>query len=238
MACSTGDLLSSRGPIIGTPPEQLITTSEPEVFVDTTSDGHVYLLFRVTAPDSTFQLAWRPTNISIETDRGYQASVLLHPSACLEPAENGESFPFDFTWWSCNTVGINTNTVLTSARVAEIEDLVSASAVTTFVFKTMPGAQYLFEVPVGREATAEAVHRLTGLPEVTEAYPVDNDPVCVSSDIVPPPPCDPWWLIALKPFTYGPTPGDSVPVSHAGWVHVVYTQPDGVQRVSTYTFPP
>jgi hypothetical protein len=220
----------------GEPPRQLALATGPEILRHPDPDSAV-LLFRVTAPDSTLHRNWWPTALQIETDRGYRADVLLAPYACLLPSDDFPTFPLDFAWWSCDIVGVNTTAVWSKAEIAEAEQAVSGRKVEEYVFQTSPGAYYGFRVPVGLDATAEAVRRLARLPGVREAFRADNEPRCVLSDVIPPPPCDPWYLRARRAFTFAdPAGGDSLPVSPGGWVRATYEEPGGATRTATFRF--
>ena len=191
----------------------------------------------MTAPDSTFHLNWEPTEILVETDRGYHQTVLLSPHRCLIPERGtGAGFPFNFTWWSCSGAGVNTNVVLTNSRLNAIAALVTGRLSLSRNFVTQPGAHYTFRVPQGFEATGEAVRRLSKLPEVDQAFRLNSEPQCYTSDIVPPPACEPWWLETRLWFSFGVARGDTVPVGSQGWLRATYTQSDGVQRETTYQF--
>lgn len=234
-SCSSATEVPTLEPIIGTSPRQFVPISAPEILKPVPDSA--FLLFAVTAPDSTYHLGWRPTEILVETDRGYRESILLPPHRCLIPRPiDGVGFPFNFTWWSCTGAGINTNIVLSNSRLKTIADLVSGRLIQRRNFLTQPGAHYRFRVPPGIEATGEAVARLTQLPEVEEAFRLNDEPLCYISDIVPPPPCDPWWLQVRLWFTFGAASGDTLPVGPQGWVRATYTQSDGVQRITTYRF--
>jgi hypothetical protein len=238
VACGSGTGPDDREIINGEAPRPLMLKAGPEIWLDTLLDSSVYLLFRVTAPDSTFAINWWPTQLIVETDRGYQDTLLLAPVACLLPESSGTSFPFTFTWWACDIVGINTSVILSPDRLQQMEQAVSGQELYMREFKTMPGAYYAFRVPAGLTATAEAVRRLARFPGVSDAFRENAEPVCYISDIVPPPPCDPWWLATIRPFTFSDVArGDSLPVRHGGWVRATYTQSDGTILTTTFQFP-
>lgn len=219
-------------------PRLLMLTAGPEIRLDTLPDSSVYLLFLLTAPDSTFAINWWPTQLLVEADRGYQGTLLLTPSACLLPESAGTGFPFTFTWWTCDIVGINTSVILSPNQLQQMEQAVSGQKLHMREFKTMPGALYDFRVPAGLTATAEAVRRLARFPGVSDAFRENAEPRCYISDIIPPPPCDPWWLYTRLPFTFSEVArGDSLPVTHGGWVRATYTQSDGTVLTMTFQFP-
>ncbi len=234
-ACNSPTETWKSDEIVGTQPRQLITIGAPEVL--RVVPDSAFLLFAVTAPDSTFHIAWRPTELLVETDRGYSETVLLPPHRCLLPQSTSSlGFPFNFTWWSCSAVGINTTVILSGSRLQVLERLVSGVRTHARAFLTQPGAQYQFRVPVGLEATEEAVARLATQPEVTDPFRVNFEPLCYISDVEPRPACEPWWLQARRWFTFGAARGDTLPVSVGGWVRASYTQADGARRITTFTF--
>ncbi len=87
------------------------------------------LLFRVTVPDSVPHRDWLPTELVVQTDRGYNDTVLLIPFACLLTAPGTHEFPFNFEWLKCNVVGINTEVSLTAQQVHEVERAVSGELI-------------------------------------------------------------------------------------------------------------
>jgi hypothetical protein len=238
VACGSGTGPDDGEIIHGEMPRPLVLTTGPEIRLDTLLDSSIYLLFRVTAPDSTFATSWWPTQLLVETDRGYQDTLVLTPSSCLLPESSGTSFPFTFTWWTCDIVGINTSEILSSDQLHQMEQAVSGQKLHMREFKTMPGALYDFRVPAGLTATAEAVRRLARFSGVNDAFRENAEPLCFISDIIPPPPCDPWWLQTFRPFTFSDVAGgDSLPVRHGGWVRATYTQSDGTALTTTFQFP-
>lgn len=101
MGCDSVTGAPTSEPIIGTPPRQLVVAGPPEVLRIVPDSA--FLLFAVTALDSTFHIEWRPTEILIETNRGYRETILLPPHRCLipRPSLDDIGFPINFTWWSC-----------------------------------------------------------------------------------------------------------------------------------------
>lgn len=158
----------------------------------------------------------------------------LKPIHCLLEDGPGTSFPLNFTWWTCDQVGINTITVLSPNRLREVVEVAGGDTVYTFRFQTRPGAQYAFRVGTGRAVTADAVRRLAELPEVEAAFRLNSEPLCVISDILPPPPCPPWHLATSRPYVFDRgARGDTIPIGRHGWVRATYTQPDGSRRITT-----
>ncbi len=233
-------------PGVPTDPAQLPIVGAPEILRWTAplarpgeSRPDSAIAVRITAPDSSFALDWRPTELLLETSAGFHRTILLHPPACLVPnPASGMGFPFNFTWWVCDGVGINTSVVLTPERLREISAIAGGDTTWTVSFKTSPGGYYEFRVGVGKAVTEAAVRRLSALPEVTEASRILNDPLCVISDIVPHPPCDPWRLVARHPYVLDRTAGgDTIPLQRGGWVRATYALPDGSTRVTQVSVP-
>jgi len=235
-SCNLSTEAQPQRPIEGSAPRQLVPVAGPEVL--RLYPDSAFLLFAVTAPDSTFHVNWWPTSLLVETDRGFRETIPLPPHRCLIPTAGGQPFPFGFTWWACDGVGLNSLTVLSAARIDQFASLVNGRLLRAIEFSTRPGGQYRFQVPVGLSATAEAGRRLAAEPEVLEAFRLNNEPLCVISDVVPPPPCEPWWLQTRRFFTFGPAGGDTIPVSPGGWVRVTYMQSDAVSRTAEYRFQP
>lgn len=219
--------------IVGTP--DIVWAPEPVLYPGHRPDSQ-FVAVRVTAPDSFFARRWWPTEIVVETDREERRTVLLAPSRCILPDGAGTAFPLTFTWWICDQVGVNTRVLLSPERLRAFAEIAGGDTVLTWPFRTMPGGQYRFGVGVGQRATAEAVRRLSGIVEVVEAFRIRNDPHCVRSDIVPPPPCDPWQLARRLAYVFErQARGDTLSLSRDGWIRVTYRQPDGTQRVTTRT---
>ena len=233
--CNSAVSSDSTGAIQPNPPRQFFLTNDPEIFRHSEPDS-LQLIFRVTTPDSTPHLQWLPTRLSVETDQGYRTKLLLMPFACLVLEDERPAYPFNFIWYTCDVIGINTRVLLSYENIRAIETVVTGDFVWSFAFQNMPGGQYWFSVPIGREATAEAVRRVSGFEFVDQAYRSLNEPWCVLSDEVPPPPCPPWYLAVAVAFSSSPASTDSLPVSSDGWVRVAYLQPDGTQRITTFRF--
>jgi hypothetical protein len=226
------------------PARQLFLAAQPEILrgpgVAPVEPGDTqYYTVRVTARDSTFALRWWPTAILVETDRGDRRTLTLPPYACLLPEGAGREFPFTFTWWGCHQVGVNTRVALAPDRLREAERLAGGELMASYEFGPGPGAQYRFRVGTGLGVTAAAMERLKSLPEVIDAFRLDASPECLLSDIVPPPPCDPWWLLRRLPYVVDrPAGGDTLSVGRGGWVRATYTQPDGSTLSTTVAGPP
>lgn len=195
-----------------------------------------FVALRVVVPDSTFAVRWWASEILLETDAGTRATVKLTPRDCLLPQNIGLVFPFTFTWWACDQVVLITNVVLSPARLREVMAIAGGDTVRTYLFRTSPGAYYVFRVDVGLTPTAEAVQRLSVLSEATGAARLDDSPICVLSDIVPQPKCPPWRLVATRPYVFDRAAGgDTVMLRRGGWVRATYTQPDGSTRTTQMT---
>lgn len=232
-ACSSPAEPDSPPPPEGTV-RQFRIIGDPLIFIP---DGYPdQLMFVVNAMDSTPHRNWWPTKIMIETDRGFQKESELAPFACIEPSERGPTFPLNFKWWSCNRIYIYNHSALTADQIAEINTMIGGRLVYHYEFKNMPGAQYLFAVATGRSAINKALKQLATLSYIDIAHHGENEPRCVLSDELPPPPCPPWYLFDRLPFTFSDTPGSSLPVSPQGWVRATYTQPNGERRSATFRF--
>lgn len=224
-------------------PRQFFLVEDPEIFLaerPNSSPPETQLAFRVTVPDSTAHSGWWPTRLLVETDRGYREELLLSPFACLEPSERFDEFPLNFEWLACNEIGINSTAVLSSEQIRQVEEMIDGWLDIHGEFQTQSGAWYFFFTgQVGRPAIREAIRRVEALDFIEgEVYHPTREPPCVTSDIVPPPPCPPWYLYTRRAFTLSEAAGDSIPVSDGGWIRATYTQPDGSKRVTTATFPP
>jgi hypothetical protein len=223
-------------PLEGTPPRQFVISADPSIRRHPDPDSS-YLIIAVTARDSTPHAEWRPSQFRLTTDRGFDSTMLLVPFTCLEPNDSGMPYPFSFGWLACDLVGVQTSRLLSSDDVLYMERTLSGRLVYSRAFTGMPGAVYWFRVPVGVESTAEAVRRASTLDGVTSAFRINQDPECVRSDVVPPPPCPPWTLEAVLPFSYASSPRDSIPVRSGGWVRVSYTDQQGTTWSSEYQVP-
>ncbi|HET8865718.1 MAG TPA: hypothetical protein VFM80_08455 [Gracilimonas sp.] len=120
------------------------------------------LRFQVTYQDSTPHLNWLPTSLLVETDQGFSEEIMLIPFACIIPINGSlEEFPFDVEWWSCNEININNGEVLTEEQIKEIEKVANARLSVEYLFKSMKGGQYIFDLnQVGRAAIQEVIPRL------------------------------------------------------------------------------
>jgi hypothetical protein len=202
------------------------------------------VVFAVTTIDSTPHRGWWPTRLQVETDRGFTTELLLSPYACLDSITStsgsrspGLGWPLSFDWWSCNQIGINNTTLLTMDQILQVEEVLPGRLMWLLPFKTMPGGQYRFRVGVGRAAIEQAIARAEALPFIDgEVYHPGAEPACVTSDVLPPPPCPPWWMLRYEYFTFSDTPGDSIPVSRGGWIRATYVQADGTRRVGVLEF--
>lgn len=235
-ACQSATDSVDLVPIQGTSPVQLRIDQDPQITRHPDLDSAL-LIVSVTGPDSSPHREWRPTAIRVSSDRGYDREFLAVPFACIDPNDSGLPFPFNFTWRSCNHVGVESRILLATHQLQQLENVMSGKLVATFVFRTIPGASYTFEVPPGSLATTEAARRAKLFDFVSTAHRVSRDPLCVRSDIVPPPPCPPWFLLVLVPFSYSSATTDSIPVRSGGWVRATYVDADGTQRMSEYMVP-
>lgn len=236
LACGSAVGTQNLLPIQGTSPRQFPVSGDLQIQHHPDPDSAI-LIFSVTTIDSTPHIEWRPTTLRVESDLGYDSTVLAVPFTCLEPNNSGLSFPFNFTWRSCNRIGVETDSVLSESQVADLKAIVTGRLVESHPFQTVPGAFSIFKVPVGREATAEAVRRAQGFAYVRNAFRISMDPECVRSDILPPPPCPPWFLFVRLPYSRQASPGDSIPVRSGGWVRARYIDVGGSQHVVEYSVP-
>jgi hypothetical protein len=232
-----------------TPPEgtprQFMLVQDPEVTFPTLPllrpDSDV-VVFILTVADSTPHRGWWPTRLQVESDRGFSAELLVAPNTCLDSITTGPraalEWPLNFDWWGCDRIGVVNTTLLTMSQVRQMEDRMQGRLMWLYPFKTMPGGQYEFRVSVGRSAIEQAMTATEALPFIQgEVYHPTKEPLCVISDDVPPPPCPPWLMARHEYFTFSDTPGDSIPVSHGGWIRATYTQADGTRRVGVLEFP-
>lgn len=220
--------------IEGNPPRQFLIRGDPLIIRHRNPDSMVYAV-KVIARDSTPHLEWTPTTALVETDRGYRKEALLVPYACLQPLDSEIGYPLTTQWLACDAVAINNSTILSHHQVREIEEAVNGKLFLQYNYRTFPGALYFFRVPVGQEQVAEAIRRIDRLPYTDQTEHISHAPECVTSDVLPPPPCDPWFLTKRYHYTTGAASGDTLPVSPNGWIRVTYTLPNGSKRVSQTT---
>ncbi len=254
-ACTAEDVVGPQGCIETASeslpegmPVRLCLESDPEIRLLRESEAEPFivdslaLVFIVTARDSTAHLNWWPTHLLVETDRGYREEILLHPWVCLEPSEDrkGEDYPLSYDWWSCNWVGVNNETVLVPNQIEEVEQEIGGRLIFEYELdsKSYQGAQYFFEVSVGRPSIQRAIDQISHFDYIQgDIYHPTKAPRCVLSDVIPPPPCPPWDLSTNLPISFEENPGDKIPVHVGGWVRATYTQPDGTKRSTTLTVP-
>lgn len=224
-------------PITGTAARQYHVAGAPSIVRHSHPDSSV-LFVRVTTRDSMPHRTWTPTRLRIESNLGHNSEIILVPFACLDPSERSGSFPLNFTWEACHWIGLDTDRVLSSADVERIQEIVNGRLTETYEFRTLPGASYRFEVPIGRDATAEAASRVSSLPNVVRAFRDSREPSCVTSDRLPPPTCPPWTLDARLPFTFDPqAAATAVLTSHGGWIRATYTDAADVPHTAEFQVP-
>lgn len=222
-------------PIQGSPAAQVEIAQAPQL-IPSADPESLFVGVTVTAFDSTLHRAWRPSRIFVTSDRGYAGDLLLVPNVCLEPQSTG-TFPYNFSWWTCDAAYVDAKAVLTSSEVESMDRALTASLLRSRPHLSRPGAGYFLRVPPGLPAVEEAVRRAKLFSFVGTASRVSNDPACVLSDELPPPPCPRWMLEGRLSFTFGAPVGSSVPVSHGGWIRFTYVTPSNVQQVSTFSPP-
>lgn len=223
-------------PIQGTPPRPYVIAGGPTIARHPDPDTAL-LLFTLVARDSSPHRTWTPSVLHVESEQGYKRDVLLVPVSCLEPTSSSSPFPFNFQWLSCHQIFVETSARLTQAQITQLEDLVTGRLVSTYVLQTVPGAVYNFTVPVGRSATDEAARRARQLAVVRSADRISQEPACVHSDQVPPPPCPSWFLFTLLPYSLVDSHGDTIPTRSGGWIRAYYTDPVGIQHTTEYVTP-
>lgn len=235
-ACGLPTDVSNLPPIQGTEPLQLRITHGPEIARHPDPDSAL-LMVSVTGPDSTPHRKWQPTRIRVSSDRGYDRELLAVPFTCIDLNDSGLPFPYNFTWRSCNHIVVEAPAVLSSQQLDQLAAATTGELVNTHILRTISGASYIFQVPVGRAATIEAARRARLFGFVSSADRLSRDPVCVRSDVLPPPPCPPWFLVVVIPFSYSSMSLDSVPVRSGGWVKATYRDTEGMERVVVYSVP-
>jgi len=234
-------------------PTQFFLDGEPKVYFEHNPESpyipekEPMLSFVVHARDSIPHLYWLPTHLYVETDQGYSENLLLKPYACIVPIEgnNYEHFQFNFEWWSCNRFGINNRKVLNDEEIMEIERMTNSRIIYNYPFKTMPGGTYRFDLinAAGRPTIREAINIVKKLDYVIETeewggvFHPNNFPICWLSDLVPPPPCPPWYLVWDIRISLDGENDRKIPVQEGGWVRATYTQPDGSTRSTTFIVP-
>lgn len=236
LACSDGTDPTDLPPIVGNAPEQLAVTGAPTIARYPHPDTAIYF---VTIPtvDSAAHRTWRPTRLALSSDRMPPVDYIAVPFACLLPKSNGSAFPFNFEWRTCNHILVQTTSLLDARQLRDMSDALSGRVAWVRLATSSPGAFYMFQVPVGREAVAEAARRALLFSVVVLADGLSNDPECVRSDAVPPPPCPPWHLVARVPYTYGTAVGDTLPVSSGGWIRAQYIDATGTMHQQEVAVP-
>ncbi len=240
LGCKGSEPLQFR-PIEGTEPRQFDPVGAPEIRHHPDPDSLV-LIASVTVADSIPHIQWTATRVRLQSDLGLDTLLTAVPFACLQPEAGSPTFPFNFRWLACNRVGVELDAA-SSARVAVLEQAMTGRLMETHPFQARGGALLVFEVPIGRDATAEAVRRARGFDYVRDAYRISLDPECVRSDVVPRPPCPPWSFVLRIPYAYvGTSPqgqdgGLVVPVRPGGWIRLDYRDPDGATHRAQYTVP-
>jgi hypothetical protein len=207
------------------------------------------LRFQVTYKDSTPHLNWLPTSLLVETDQGFSEEIMLIPFACIVPIDDSpEEFPFDVEWWSCNEININNGEVLTEEQIQEIEKVADARLSVEYLFTSMKGGQYIFDLnQIGRSPIQEVIPKIKELPYITPIEDKSEDwkdvghknqfPRCWLSDIIPPPPCPPWYFFKRIRISLEGEKENHIPVQEGGWVKASYTLPDGTVKSTTFTIP-
>lgn len=195
------------------------------------------LEFYVTARDSTPHLKWLPTEVLVETSRGYEENLVLPPHACLETKDNTDEYPYSYNWLACAKIGINSDVVLTLDQIDIVESKTKGRLNYVREYKQREGAQYYFDISTGRTAIQNAINEIKGLDFIEgEIYHPFESPRCVLSDIAPRPPCPPWWLNKWFEVSFEQNYGDAIPVSEDGWVKVTYTEPNDNKLSTTFSF--
>jgi hypothetical protein len=202
------------------------------------------LLAVVFPRDSLLSILWRRTEIEVATSRGYEATVRLHPPACLIPVAGEAHFPYTFEWFFCDMVAFQTTSVLSPSRFNAIAQLASGDTVLSIIFgrSLVPYypaevvATYVMRVPFGLSATSAARRRVGAQPEVYSTSWEIAQPPCMRELS---PVCPPWFASGALPISFSDAPGaDSIPVARGGWLRVSYRQPDGSVRSAEFLFLP
>lgn len=228
-------------PIVGNEPRQFSLLDDPEIHHHPNPDSLV-LITSLRVADSTAHAEWLGTQLRIQSDAGLDTFVTVTPFACLEPQSGTLPFPFNFRWLSCNRIGVELSEPSPS-RIKSLEEHTTGQVAETYPFLAQPGVLLVIEVPIGLEATSEAVRRAQGLPFVRSAYSISLDPECVRSDVVPPPPCPPWSFVLRVAYTFdSPSPQQQgpvlvVPVGPGGWIRATYEDLNGTTHPTQYMLP-
>jgi len=252
LACDASTAPSSQPPILEAPDietRQFQIVSGPSIARVTppyqnaaTPPDTAGLRFQVQVADSTAAVHGWVSSILVETDRGYRARIPLVPPSCLvrRAAAGSETiaFPMNFEWRECERIGVRTSVLLDASRVQTMLAALGGNArvVTTYALQTMPGAYYFVRVTPALDAADRARPKLQSFPEVSSVDALDALPACVYRDVEPRPPCPPWTLEGHRFYSFGAAGGDTIPVSHGGWVRATYTQADGTMRTAEYRF--
>ena len=219
-----------------TPPRQFMLATELEILPHPDPNSSA-LIVRATVGDSLPHMEWLPSALVVETDRGQELDVVLKPFACLLHEHPESPFPFTFEWFTCDVISLATAAPLSAAEIAQIETATSGDSLFAIQFQELPGAQYWFTIPFGKEASAEAIRRADTFSFVERPFRSTNPPSCVSSDQVPPPDCPAWHLVASVRFSFVAAAPDTLFVSQGGWARAKYLQSDGTLRTATFNFP-
>ena len=187
--------------------------------------------------DSTAHRTWTPTLVSLSSERMAVREYRAVPFACLRPKQSGGAFPFNFSWISCNRIGVRAARPLRSDELSDLLAATTGVLVNIRAATSGPGAFLLIDVPAGESAVAEAAGRARMFSFVVDATEVSDDPLCVRSDVAPPPACPPWHLALWVPFSYGAANGDTVLVSSGGVVELKYTDASGVTSSVSVAMP-
>jgi hypothetical protein len=244
-ACQAATGLEDLNHIEHASPIQVVPVSDPSFAA---VPGSTMVFAKLLVADSALHVQWRPSRLIVESSTAYRDTVMMAPYTCLrlDSLNPGLPFPANFEWRDCDRVVWLTLVPLSDNRLLQIGDLISGTVHERSVFANpLPEpflgvrAKYTFLIPVGQEATAEALRRLAAQAESFGADRGLSTPTCVISDALPPPPCPPWHLQARLRYSFSTTPGrDSIPVQPGGWIRVTYPGADGSMRSATYSIPP
>lgn len=232
----------NTAPIRASEPMQFMLAAPPDVYMLPDSSR---VVFKAIAPDSTPHVLWRPTDLFVETEDGFQRVLRLNPFDCVKVINPASKFPYSMDWETCDRIVFDVVQVLDSTQLRSVEQMVDGTTVWHWYFSSWPGAEYVLRVPLGYASTTEAMRRVGAwldqtfgpgrfldsartLPEGVGHYP--SYPWCYLSDEVPPPPCPRWYLANSLPLGGDSGGFELVP---GEWIRVIYHQPDG-STVSTF----
>lgn len=222
--------------ITGNAALQFSLAGEPSIARSADTDSQL-LIVTIPVTDSVAHVLWVPTLVSLSSDETPAREYSAVPFACLRPQQTPLGFPYNFSWNSCNAVGVRTDRTPSPQELSQLASAASGVVVWRKDAASGPGMFLVLRVPTGESAVAEAARRASMFSFVIDATEISDDPICVRSDVVPPPECPPWHLALQVPFSHGMAGGDTIIVAPGGVVRLRYLDALGEEHFASAVIP-